>query len=169
MSKPPVNTEVSGKVTTSHSEVKARHIRPGESDAIAERIKEVMSDESVSSFSRRCGFGESLLRKYLAGALPNAQNLAAIADAGGVTIDWLATGRPPKTRAEQRALAAAARPAAGEADLLAAYRAAAPAGRHALDQLAAALRTPSAPAWLAAGQAINAAAALSGQPETGQP
>ncbi len=148
---------------------KQRRIPAHESDAITTRIKEVVGDKKVVWFASECGVGESTLRNILSGAVPRTDILAAIADAGGVTIDWLATGRPPKTRAEQRALAAAARPAAGEADLLAADRAAAPAGRHALDQLAAALRTPSAPAWLAAGQAINAAAALSGKPETGQP
>lgn len=35
-------------------------------------------------------------------------HLVSIADAGGVTVDWLATGRPPKFRAELRALFEAA-------------------------------------------------------------
>lgn len=42
--------------------------------------------------------------------------LVAIADAGGVTVDWLATGRLPKTRAELLALQAVAARAAVSLD-----------------------------------------------------
>lgn len=35
--------------------------------------------------------------------MPGLRYLVAIADAGGVTIDWLATGRAPRTRQELRA------------------------------------------------------------------
>jgi len=38
-------------------------------------------------------------------------NLVAIANAGGVTVDWLATGRGPKRRAELQAQLAATPPA----------------------------------------------------------
>lgn len=93
------------KVTASHSEQEPRHIPQAESDALTNRITEVVGSSKVSWFARECGFGESLLRKYLAGAQPNALNLVAIANAAGVTVDWLATGRPPKTRAELRAAA----------------------------------------------------------------
>lgn len=89
-------------VTPSHSKTDHGHIPAHESDGIAARLKGLIGTESVSSFSRRCGLGESLLRKYLAGSQPNAQNLIFIADAAGVTIDWLAAGRLPKTRAEVR-------------------------------------------------------------------
>lgn len=75
-----------------------------ELNELARRIAEVAGDKSVSAFAKECGFGESLLRKYLAGSLPNASNLVAIARAGGVTVDWLATGRPPKMRAVEHAL-----------------------------------------------------------------
>lgn len=45
------------------------------------------------------------MRGYLVeGKKPGLDYLVAIADAGGVTVDWLATGRPPKTRAELREL-----------------------------------------------------------------
>lgn len=97
--------------TPSDSGEAARPIPGAESDAIAKRIAEVVGNESVSAFARLCGFGESLLRKYLAGSMPRADNLAAIADAGGVTVDWLATGRMPKWRSEARAAAAADRAA----------------------------------------------------------
>lgn len=64
------------------------------------RIRAAIGEEPVAAFARRCGFGESLLRKYLQGSEPSATNLAKIADAAGVTVDWLATGRGPRTRAE---------------------------------------------------------------------
>ncbi|MDD3326491.1 MAG: hypothetical protein PHW25_05325 [Zoogloea sp.] len=98
-----VDTGVPAKVTTSHSDGKPRHIPSAESDALAKRIAELVGDKKVSWFAKECGFGESLLRKYLAGAQPNTSNLVAMAHVGGVTVDWLATGRPPKTRAELRA------------------------------------------------------------------
>ena len=68
--------------------------------SLSERIRLAIGDEPVAAFARRCGFGESLLRKYLQGSEPSATNLAKIADAAGVTVDWLATGRGPRTRAE---------------------------------------------------------------------
>ena len=57
------------------------------------RLIEIIGDEPIASFSRRCGFGESLMRKYLAGSLPSVTKLASIAKTSGVTIDWLATGK----------------------------------------------------------------------------
>lgn len=97
------NTRIPGKVTTSHSPEEARHIPSAESDGLSQRIAEVLGDRKVSWFARECGFGESLLRKYLAGAQPNTSNLVAIARAGGVTVDWLATGQLPRTRSEIKA------------------------------------------------------------------
>ncbi|MCX7258547.1 MAG: hypothetical protein NTZ64_18025 [Polaromonas sp.] len=64
----------------------------------SERIREAIGEESVASFSRRSGIGDSTIRKYLDGALPNSINLVAIADAANVNIEWLATGRGPKMR-----------------------------------------------------------------------
>jgi transcriptional regulator with XRE-family HTH domain len=66
--------------------------------AVSDRIKEAIGDEPVAAFARRCGFGESLLRKYLSGSEPSATNLSRIADAAGVSLEWLATGRGKKER-----------------------------------------------------------------------
>lgn len=83
----------------------SRPILGNESGALVQRMKEVIGDESVSSFSRRCGVSEAVLRSYLNdGRTPSIDKAAAIAQAGGVTVDWLATGRPPRTRAELAAL-----------------------------------------------------------------
>jgi hypothetical protein len=82
-----------GSTTTS-----MRRIQGGESD-FKSRLQEAIGEESVSSFSRRCGAGESLLRGYLKqGNKPGVDHLVAIADAANVNIEWLATGRGPKLR-----------------------------------------------------------------------
>lgn len=67
---------------------------------LALRLRDMLGQESVTSFGRRCGIGEATLRKYFSGTLPNSENLVAIADAGNVSIEWLAAGRGPKTRRE---------------------------------------------------------------------
>lgn len=159
-----INSEDQAKVTASHSPDQSRHFRAEESDAIAKRISELLGDKKISWFARECGFGESLLRKYLNGAQPNALNLAAIADASGVTIDWLVTGRPPKTRAELRELQAGAQSAPGadqpadEAELMRTYRTASDSGKAALNKVATAIRTQSMSAWFHAGMAVSEAA-----------
>ena len=65
-----------------------------------ERIRELMDGDSTSAFARRCGISESLLRKYLSGAMPSSDRAAAIAEVRGVTTDWLITGRGPRLRAD---------------------------------------------------------------------
>lgn len=164
MAKTLANKGLQRESDASDSSALSRPIHTEETDAFVERLKDTIADKKIVWFAEECGLPESNIRAYLNGRLPSIEKAVAIADAGGVTLDWLAAGRPPKTRAEQRALAAAARPAPGEAELLAVWRSAGPAGRHALAQLAAALRSPSAPAWLAAGQAIAEAARLADPP-----
>lgn len=88
--------------TDSGSILAARPITEKESDAFVARLREIIGDESVSAFARRCSVGEGTIRNILAGAWPRTDNLIAIADAANVTVDWLATGRLPKTRAELR-------------------------------------------------------------------
>ena len=88
----------------SDSSVGQLPILTNESEAFGIRLREAKGDESIRSFARRCGFSNALIGAYLKGEkLPGMENLVAIAVAAGVTVDWLATGRPPKTRAELRA------------------------------------------------------------------
>jgi len=76
-----------------------------ESEAFIARLNDVVGDEPVLSFSRRCGVSEGTIRNVLLnGAWPRTDNLVSFANAGGVLVDWLATGRLPKTRAELNAL-----------------------------------------------------------------
>ncbi|MFA7242032.1 MAG: helix-turn-helix domain-containing protein [Sulfuricellaceae bacterium] len=77
---------------------------PGEeSERFALRLNEVIGDEQHRAFARRINISEGVLRAYLSGkSLPGMAALAAISEATGVTIDWLVTGRLPKSRAELR-------------------------------------------------------------------
>lgn len=63
------------------------------------RLRECIGEEPVASFARRCGFSEGLVRAYLKGEKqPGMERLVRMAEAAGVTLDWLATGRGPKRR-----------------------------------------------------------------------
>lgn len=65
-----------------------------ESGTLAARLKAVIGGESVSSFARKCGIAESVLRTYLRdGRMPPLDKAAAPAAVAGVSVDWLATGR----------------------------------------------------------------------------
>lgn len=97
----PVNKGFQRNRTLCDTSDSARPIRSKESDAFVARLSEIIGSESVSSFGRRCDIGEGVIRGYLKlGKRPGLDNLVALANAGGVLIDWLATGRGPKTRAE---------------------------------------------------------------------
>ena len=63
------------------------------SDPFTGRIRSVIGDESVRNFAKRAGIPPSSLQHVLEGGKPNVEKLVAIADAGGVSVDWLATGR----------------------------------------------------------------------------
>lgn len=136
-----------------------------ENEMVALRIREVIGDQFVSAFARRCGIAEAVIRTYINDKrMPPLNKAAAIAAAGGVTLDWLATGREPKFRRDVVA-AASAEPAPDQAsgepvDLVAIYKDAPPEGRRALAALAVAIRDRTLRAWLAAGQAIAEAAQI---------
>lgn len=73
-----------------------------ESGNIRMRIKRIIGDEPVAAFARRAHISESTLRDYIADdeakrKKPGMENLSRIASAGGVSIDYLVTG---KTRDE---------------------------------------------------------------------
>ena len=71
-------------------------------EGFKKRLREIIGDEPVASFARRCKLTESLLRAYLnANKRPGLDRVIAIANTAGVNIDWLATGRGPKYQAQQ--------------------------------------------------------------------
>ncbi len=69
-----------------------------------ERLQKALGDESVRGFSRRSGVSETALRAYLAGkSEPSRPALIAMADAAGVSVEWLAVGdRKPTAAPEAR-------------------------------------------------------------------
>lgn len=62
-------------------------------NSFSDRLKVAIGDESVNSFARRCEIGEGSIRQYLRGGVPGIDKAAQIADAAGVSVEWLATGR----------------------------------------------------------------------------
>ena len=69
--------------------------------ALAARLKLLIGDHSVAFFARKCGMAESVLRTYLNDRrMPSLDKAWAIAAAGGVTLDWLATGRGRRVTAQ---------------------------------------------------------------------
>lgn len=61
-----------------------------------------IGEDSVTSFGKRCGIGESTLRSYLRGAAPRLDKLLAITESAGVNIEWLATGKGPMRPGERQ-------------------------------------------------------------------
>ena len=134
---------------------------PSTDEALADRLQMIIGSESVASFARRCGVGESLLRKYLNGALPNSKNLVLLADAGGCYVDWLASGRPPRMRADPAASTAQVDEKSVAEDeflLLKRYRSADVDQKAAVRALLEAIANPGGGAWYRAGQAITSIA-----------
>lgn len=87
-----------GKKATPGTGVHNRSIREKESSDLPPRLKKVIGDEPVAAFARRAGVSESSMRAYLSGEKsPGMDALQAICSAGGVSIDYLVTG---KTRDE---------------------------------------------------------------------
>nr|WP_153039701.1 S24 family peptidase [Pseudovibrio sp. Ad37] len=54
------------------------------------------------SFAKKCGIGDSLIRKYLNGGMPGLDKTVQIASACGVNLQWLATGEGPMHPGEER-------------------------------------------------------------------
>jgi transcriptional regulator with XRE-family HTH domain len=66
----------------------------------ATRLKEVIGENSIYRFAKKCGFAESMLRKYLLGeSVPGADKLVSMAQVAGVSLLWLATGQGGKSEA----------------------------------------------------------------------
>ena len=152
------NRRFSENPTASGSGIASRRIPAYESDALTSRIKEVIGDKKVVWFAAECGIGESTLRNILQGAIPRTDILVAIADAGGVALEWLAAGRGPKERVKRIVADVVGDPLPGEPSVIAAYRACNEAGKAAIECVAEAVLNETPEAWLDAGMAIRDAA-----------
>lgn len=60
---------------------------------IAAQLSVLKGDSSVAEFARKCGLGDSLVRKYLAGAEPGRDNIEKIWRANRCNLVWLVTGQ----------------------------------------------------------------------------
>ncbi|HEQ1856982.1 TPA: helix-turn-helix transcriptional regulator [Providencia alcalifaciens] len=66
--------------------------------SFSDRLWESIGNESVLSFAKRAGVSEGVVRKYVKGnAEPTVSRLIAMANAAGVSLNWLATGDGTKT------------------------------------------------------------------------
>ena len=65
----------------------------------SERLS-VLPNESYKAFAKRSGIPYGTLRHYLDGRSPKVEHLIALAKAGGVSIEWLATGKDNKSDLE---------------------------------------------------------------------
>lgn len=61
-------------------------------DSFAGRLRDLIGLQSVRSFAKEVGIGQTTIQKYLAGAMPGLENLVVIAKKRAVTLDWLAMG-----------------------------------------------------------------------------
>src|SRR3990172_6591946 len=61
----------------------------------ADRIRGLLRGQSVNAVAKKCGVPESSMRLYLSGTQPRPATLVKIANANGVTTDWLTAGKGP--------------------------------------------------------------------------
>lgn len=139
----------------------SREDGPFTGETLADRLQMIIGKESIASFARRSGVGESLIRKYLNGALPNSSNLVLLADAAKCYVDWLACGRPPIMRNDLTSDMADHNDASTTEDeflLMKRYRAADDDQKAAVRALLDAIANPGGAAWFRVGQSISSVA-----------
>jgi len=94
-----------------------------EPDAFPARLETLIGTLSVRAFARKAGVSDTFLRQCLAGRTePTRTKLLAIAEAGGTTVEWLATGAAEASAGAESTPSAEAPPARGggvDVDLLA--------------------------------------------------
>ena len=101
MSKTTIDGEPPSDGTASEQGNDRLSIPAVESGALAARLKVLIRPGSVASFAKRCGLAESVLRTYISdGRMPSLDKALAIAAAGGVTLDWVSTGRGRRVTAQ---------------------------------------------------------------------
>lgn len=61
-------------------------------NTFADRLRELIGDQSVSAFARKVELSEGLIRKYLSGSEPSLSKANLIARHANCSLEWLATG-----------------------------------------------------------------------------
>lgn len=70
--------------------------KDGRDEGFIERLRDLASKVgSANALAKAAGISQSGIQRYLNGGEPSRKALVAIADAGEVSVDWLATGRAP--------------------------------------------------------------------------
>ena len=63
-------------------------------EQFSERLKSIVPSGSGRDFAKKAGIGYSTVHNYLqAVSSPTLENLVLLAKAGGVSVEWLATGK----------------------------------------------------------------------------
>lgn len=60
--------------------------------SFSERLRQLIGQDSVSSFARRVNLTESLIRKYLSGSEPSLSRALQISLRAPCSLEWLASG-----------------------------------------------------------------------------
>jgi len=68
------------------------------------RLHALVEGRTQASFAAEAGISQGGLHKLLHGGEPNLATLIALAKAGGVSVEWLATGRGPRATEAARPL-----------------------------------------------------------------
>ncbi|HGA2238642.1 TPA: LexA family transcriptional regulator [Enterobacter roggenkampii] len=69
-------------------------------ERFSERLKSIVPSGSGRDFAKKAGIGYSTVHNYLqAVSSPTLENLVLLAKAGGVSVEWLATGKEFSTSA----------------------------------------------------------------------
>ena len=65
-------------------------------EAFVGRLRKIIAmSESANALARKAGISQSGLHRYLNGSDPSRRALIALAEAAGVSVEWLATGAEP--------------------------------------------------------------------------
>lgn len=92
-------------------------VEDGNPDSFAERLKLAIGDRSVNSFAKEAGLNEGSIRGYLRGGLPAIDKAKAMADAAGVSLEWLASGVGPMRLFNGEPTGGPAEPGPGDAPI----------------------------------------------------
>lgn len=68
--------------------------------ALTQRLREVLGQETQAQVAKRLGIRQGYVSRYLGGAVPHPEVLAAIAEHYSLTLDWLLLGRGAKSPPE---------------------------------------------------------------------
>ncbi|MCK4860385.1 MAG: helix-turn-helix transcriptional regulator [Rhodobacteraceae bacterium] len=64
-------------------------------NTVSNRIRKLIGESSERDFAQRIGITQSSLSAVLSGSRPSIDKVVTIADATGINLNWLATGRGP--------------------------------------------------------------------------